>query len=310
MTQHRTKKIRSRAATNSKKKHYCQTSNIVQQPKKQAITRNTNPLTIFRMKISGLNPLITLLCATQALGFSQPKPSSIDNRRNFLATTIATAFTIPLVANADIEGVATPSFSQGPATPVTEEGVKLYSTKSGLKYIILKEGASAAPSPKYGQLVTVSYKNYIKLPNSDLQKYDSDKAYLMKHGNGRTIPGLDEGLHTMKLGEKRRIIIPPKLGYVGPGVLGPLPASAWGRYQLNKLLEQMIEAKAGSVVVDIELKSIMDDEADQGYYGDDSMSPDEFNRLRDNLTAKARENRDRNRPAVDLIGSAGQFQSQ
>ena len=127
----------------------------------------------------------------------------------------------------------------------------------------------------------------------------------MKHGNGRTIPGLDEGLHTMKLGEKRRIIIPPKLGYVGPGVLGPLPASPLGRYKLNKLLEQMIEAKAGNVVVDVELKNIMDDEADQGYYEDDSMTPAEFNQLRDNLTAKAKENRDGRKRVIDLISLTG-----
>lgn len=257
------------------------------------------------MKRSGIHALLLLLSASKGLGLSQPKPSSKDSRRNFLASTIATAFTIPTIANADIEGVATPSFSQGPATPVTEEGVKLFTTKSGLKYIILKEGAPAAPSPRYGQLVTVSYKSYIKIPNSDLDNYDSDKAYLMKHGNGRTIPGLDEGLHTMKLGEKRRIIIPPKLGYVGPGVLGPLPASPLGRYKLNKLLEQMIEAKAGNVVVDVELKNIMDDEADQGYYEDDSMTPAEFNQLRDNLTAKAKENRDGRKRVIDLISLTG-----
>jgi len=261
------------------------------------------------MKSSAFNTLLLLLTASHALGYSQPKFGSTNSRRNFFASAIATASAcaIPTISNADIEGVATPSFSQGAVTATTEEGVKLYSTKSGLKYIILKEGSPAGPSPRYGQLVTIAYKSFIKLPNVDLEQYDSDKGYLLKHGNGRYIPGLDEGLHTMKVGEKRRLIIPPKLGYVGPGVLGPLPQSPWGRYQLNKLLDQMIEVKAGSVVLDVELRNIMDDEADQGYYEDDSLSPEDFNILRDNLSAKARDARDKRKAGVvDLLSGAVQ----
>lgn len=244
-----------------------------------------------------------LLCTLLLLNFvsiscfSQPK-----TRRNFFSSTIATAIGIPTIANADIEGVATPSFSKGPVSSSDQDGVKLFTTRSGLKYIILKESPiEAPPTPRYGQFVTVSYKSYVKLPQSDLQAYDSDKNYLMKHGNGRYLPGLDEGLHTMKLGEKRRIIIPPKLGYVGPGVLGPLPESPIGRFKLNRLLDQMIEVKAGNVVIDVELKNIMDDEADQGYYEDDSLTPDEFNQLRANLSEKAKNARDKRKGgAVDL----------
>jgi hypothetical protein len=197
----------------------------------------------------------------------------------------------PFVSNADIEGVASPSFPDPKPKSSDEGGVTLYSSKSGLKYIILREGTG--PSPKYGQFVKIAYTSYIKLPDvngvrSKLEKYDEDPQYLIKHGNGRMIPGLDEGLHTMKIGEKRRIIIPPKLGYVGPGVLGPLPDSPWGRYKLNRLLEDMIEAKGGNVVIDVELKNIISDEADQGYYEDESLSPEDFNKLRFNLQEKAR----------------------
>jgi len=110
----------------------------------------------------------------------------------------------------------------------------------------------------------------------------------------------------MKIGEKRRIIIPPKLGYVGPGVLGPLPESPLGRYQLNKLLDQMIALKAGNVVMDVELKNVMSDEADQGYYEDDSLTPDEFMQLRTNLQEKAKGAREKRSgvvsgPGVDLL---------
>ena len=91
----------------------------------------------------------------------------------------------------------------------------------------------------------------------EFDEFDSDKGFLVKHGNGRNVPGLDEGLHTMKVGGKRRIIVPPKLGYVSSG-LGPIPVGPYGRWKLNRLLDRMVEAKGGNVVFDVEMKSILD----------------------------------------------------
>ncbi len=235
------------------------------------------------------------------------------SRRRLLRSAIGSSFLVsslvykPESSLADIEGVVTPSFLSDPDVKASvdtansnnnnveaNDGFKLFSTKSGLKYIELREGTGA--SPKYGNFVSISYKAYVKLPegkstNSKLQEYDSDSSYLVKHGNGRMIPGLDEGLHTMKVGGKRRIIIPPKLGYVGPGVLGPLPDSPIGRYKLNKLLDEMVEVRGGNVVFDVELRSVVEDEADQGYYGDGSLTPEEFNTLRINLQQKAKDSK-------------------
>jgi len=199
-----------------------------------------------------------------------------------------------VVARADIAGVATPPTADpNPSKSESSEGFLLYTTKSGLKYIEVEKGSGV--TPKYGNLCSISYTAYIKLPGkaSKLQKYDKDNSYLVKHGNGRMIPGLDEGIHTMAVGGKRRIIIPPKLGYVGPGVLGPLPETPWDRYRLNKLLDQMIEFRGGNVIFDVEMKNIIEDEADQGYYNDSSLTPEEFDTLRRNLRANAKAARER-----------------
>jgi hypothetical protein len=115
-----------------------------------------------------------------------------------------------------------------------------------------------------------------------LDKFNTDTGYLIKHGNGRTVPGLDEGLHTMRVGGKRRIIIPPKLGYTTSG-LGPVPVGPYGRWKLNRLIDRMVELRGGNVIFDVEMKSIMDDEADQGYYMDKSLSPEDFSTLRQNI---------------------------
>eukprot|EP00978_Attheya_sp_CCMP212_P028505 scaffold98538_cov52-Attheya_sp.AAC.5 len=166
-------------------------------------------------------------------------------------------------------------------------GVMLYSTKSGLQYIDLIEGTG--PTPKYGQLCSIAYQGYIKLPQQDLKGFDDDDRYLVKHGNGRMIPGIDEGLHTLKVGGTRRLIIPAKLGYVTFG-LGPLPATPWARYNLNSLLNKMVESKGGNIIFDVTLYTAFDDEADQGYYDDDSPTPENFNSFRQAMQAKASEN--------------------
>mmetsp|Transcript_10808 Transcript_10808/g.23921 ORF Transcript_10808/g.23921 Transcript_10808/m.23921 type:complete len:298 (-) Transcript_10808:135-1028(-) len=205
------------------------------------------------------------------------------------AVAASAVITHPTVSNADIEGVVALPRSTAPpeASSSKDEGksVTVFKTKSGLQYIDIVEGTGR--SPRYGNLVGISYKAYIKLPDvkgksMKLDEFDSDRGYLVKHGNGRTIPGVDEALHTMKIGGKRRIVVPPKLGYVSSG-LGPIPEGPYGRWKLNHLIDKMVELKGGNVIFDVTMNSIMEDEADQGYYDDQSLTPDEFNTLRINI---------------------------
>ncbi|KAL7552574.1 hypothetical protein ACHAWF_015811 [Thalassiosira exigua] len=221
----------------------------------------------------------------------------VPTRRNIIGQTCRSAAAIaavalvssPTISNADIEGVVTIPQSTAPpessSSDVDGKSVTVFKTKSGLQYIDVAQGEGS--SPQYGNFVTIAYKAYIKLPDvqgkvSKLDEFDSDRAYLIKHGNGRTVPGLDEGLHTMKVGGKRRIIVPPKLGYVASG-LGPIPVGPYGRWKLNRLIDRMVEVRGGNVIFDVEMDGILEDEADQGYYSDESLSPEDFNTLRQNI---------------------------
>lgn len=168
--------------------------------------------------------------------------------------------------------------------------VTVFKLSSGVKYVDLQEGTG--PTPQYGQLVSVNYKAYIKLPANSLQKptqpqmFDQQEGYLWKHGNGRIVAGLDEGIHTMRQGGTRRILIPPKLGYIDSG-LGPIPSYPWDRNKLNKLLDEMVAMSGGTLIFEVTLRTVLDDEADQGYYSDTSLTPEEFNELRQNIQKKA-----------------------
>lgn len=106
---------------------------------------------------------------------------------------------------------------------------KMVTTKSGLKYqdIVVGKGVS----PKMGQMVRVNYTGWLDDHGKPGKKFDSNKD----HGGGepiefqlgRVIEGWNEGLSTMKVGGKRKLIIPPSLGYREQGTPdGTIPPNA------------------------------------------------------------------------------------
>ena len=124
--------------------------------------------------------------------------------------------------------VADASLPEVPATiagnNMTENTEKTVTTDSGLKYVELKEGDGA--SPKTGQTVVVHYTGTLE----DGTKFDSSRdrnsPFQFKIGVGQVIKGWDEGVGTMKVGERRKLIIPPDLGYGARGAGGVIPPNA------------------------------------------------------------------------------------
>jgi len=104
------------------------------------------------------------------------------------------------------------------------EGKEVKTTKSGLKYIVVKEGAGV--QPQNGQQVFVHYTGYL----ADGTMFDSSvergQPLPFPLGQGRVIKGWDEGVAMMKVGGKRRLIIPPDLAYGERGFQGSIPPSA------------------------------------------------------------------------------------
>jgi FKBP-type peptidyl-prolyl cis-trans isomerase len=101
---------------------------------------------------------------------------------------------------------------------------KVITTKSGLKYVELKEGTG--DEAKAGQIVEVHYTGWLK----DGTKFDSSKdrnePFKFPLGAGRVIKGWDEGVAGMKVGGKRKLIIPPELGYGKRGSGNTIPPDA------------------------------------------------------------------------------------
>ena len=109
-----------------------------------------------------------------------------------------------------------PNASAVPGTEIT--------TPSGLKYI--DEVIGTGVSPKSGQTVTVHYTGTL----ADGTKFDSSRdrnePYSRPIGVGLVIKGWDEGIMSMKVGGKRKLIIPPSLGYGLSGNPPNIPPNA------------------------------------------------------------------------------------
>jgi peptidylprolyl isomerase len=102
-------------------------------------------------------------------------------------------------------------------------GAKAMTTESGLRYEDIVVGAG--PSPQSGQEVTVHYTGTLEDGTKFDSSFDHGQPFKFKIGLGQVIKGWDEGVMTMKVGGKRKLVIPPQLGYGRRGV-GPIPPNS------------------------------------------------------------------------------------
>jgi len=106
-----------------------------------------------------------------------------------------------------------------------ETGKPIVTTPSGLKYVDLVVGKGAAV--KTGDHVVVKYVGKL----TDGTKFDAsadhgDGTFPYVQGVTSLIPGWTEGTSTMKVGGKRKLIIPPQLGYGQQGAGNAIPPNA------------------------------------------------------------------------------------
>ncbi len=101
---------------------------------------------------------------------------------------------------------------------------KVVTTPSGLKYEVIVEGDGE--TPQKGQTVTVHYTGTLEDGTKFDSSRDRNQPFQFTIGVGQVIKGWDEGLSTMKVGDRRKLIIPPELGYGSSGAGGVIPPDA------------------------------------------------------------------------------------
>jgi peptidylprolyl isomerase len=110
-----------------------------------------------------------------------------------------------------------------PAATVKAAAAPMTTTPSGLQYrdIVVGKG----PQPKNGDTVVVNYTG--RFTNGKVFDTSIGKApFKFQLGHGDVIKGWDEGVATMHVGGKRRLVIPPDMAYGKDGYPGVIPPNS------------------------------------------------------------------------------------
>lgn len=102
-------------------------------------------------------------------------------------------------------------------------------TASGLQYEDLSVGDGE--EAKAGDYVSVHYTGWIQNPDGTPgeqfdSSHDRNQPFEFDLGEGQVIQGWDQGVQGMKIGGKRKLIIPSDLGYGAYGAGGVIPPHA------------------------------------------------------------------------------------
>jgi len=155
-------------------------------------------------------------------------------------------------------------------------------TESGLKYIVLKKGNGPKAEPT--KAVEVHYTGSL----TDGKVFDSSRErgepieFIL--GAGQVIPGWDEGIALMHVGDQFKLFIPSKLGYGEAGAGGVIPPNA----DLIFDVELMSVGEPKTAISDTLLETLIFkgiDSAKAMYYDLKKNKPDEYNFKESQLTS-------------------------
>lgn len=113
-----------------------------------------------------------------------------------------------------------------PITGALTPGVKVVRLQDGLQYqdLVLGHGKVAKP----GGRVRVVYVGMLQNGGGfDASvRHGGPVSFLLGHGGGSVVKGLDEGIRGMRMGGERKLLVPPALGYGAKGLPPSVPPNA------------------------------------------------------------------------------------
>lgn len=155
---------------------------------------------------------IFLLGSSSTAAFSVPDGNSaLGNRRDFLSTSVAT-----IVGGTSIAGLVS---QPQPSYAVTAK--EIITTETGIKYAVTQESPNKKPiAPRKGDIVAIDYTGYLANGQIFDANHAAGKSSALQFtlGTGSVIPGLDDMVSRMEVGQKVQAIIPPELAYGEKGV--------------------------------------------------------------------------------------------
>lgn len=121
-----------------------------------------------------------------------------------------------------------------PSRPAPDTKVQV-TTASGLGYAVLKPGGTTAKVAKVGDTVSVHYTGWLTSGKQFDSSLDGGKPFEFVIGKRAVIQGWEEGVAGMKVGEKRKLVIPAALGYGAAGFPPDIPSNATLLFEVELL---------------------------------------------------------------------------
>lgn len=164
---------------------------------------------------------LLLGCAAMLVGCGGEVANTTSGSQPATSTTAGNQATAPTCNDYGVDSSIT---DRGP-NDIFGEGVGVAGKvlPDGLKTVDLKQGTG--PVVMKGQCLSLQYTGW----TTDGKQFDSSRTkvggFVVTIGTGKVIPGWDEGVPGMKVGGRRRLEIPPALGY-GTAGQGSIPPNA------------------------------------------------------------------------------------
>lgn len=103
----------------------------------------------------------------------------------------------------------------------------------GMKVEIIKQGSGV--EAKAGDKVTVNYTGTLVDGKKFDSSFDRNQPFQFTLGENRVIQGWELGVAGMKVGEKRKLTIPPELGYGAQAIGEIIPANSTLNFEIDLL---------------------------------------------------------------------------
>ena len=155
---------------------------------------------------------VVVICIAAAFGCQQ---TSTMGSKSTSTSSSATASSSPAPA------ATAKAPAEAPAPAGSPQEVVL---GNGLKYVDVKVGDG--PIAEAGMTAIVHYTGWLVDGTKFDSSLDRGQPFSFALGQGQVIPGWDQGVKGMRVGGKRKLTIPPELGYGERGAPPAIPPNA------------------------------------------------------------------------------------
>ncbi|XP_075634298.1 peptidyl-prolyl cis-trans isomerase FKBP43-like isoform X3 [Castanea sativa] len=114
-----------------------------------------------------------------------------------------------------------------------DKSSQVWTLSNGLILEVLEMGKPDSKVAASGKKISVNYNGKLKNNGESVDSNDGDAPFKFRLGVGKVMEGWDNGINGMRVGEKRRLIIPPSLGYGSKGHGENIPPDSWLVYDVE-----------------------------------------------------------------------------